>query len=907
MKYGLKFYTQFTDRFGTAWRDEIAEKNYMGRARALKVYASEPIVVDYSGGAGKNEMGAGIVGSRTVSRVAMTGEARIENLFHEDPKRFRRTILKNGSLFWQGWVISDLLEEPMSISDYLSIEAVDGLADLKDVSFLPNVGIQVGYGSAVEVIRTALKQTGLELDLWTADDVYEVRMDTSRSPLSQFVVNFLAYLKNGEDFESAWDVLQDLCLARNAQLVQCDGVWHFRRVSMIRPDLVTIFPFSFSGNELPSILLNLTKSISVKSNLDLTKDSAFVKMDQKKRFKRSLKQVQMKYEYGQGIDYARENFASGWFVQSTPPVPAPGWDWAGSAARFEPGSLYSVLFQNVGVKVIGAASKSGVDNKAISTKAFEIRSGTNVKLSIQFKAQNLAGTKISVITYSQGPGFFEEFYVTETGRLSNDLTYINKGTEYEYISASSSIKYLNQFEKIEVEFQCKMFVKVVVYRGYDTDIDKIKKLPDDSKIIEYCFLRLTAVATDDKAEVFEVKRSSSFGEKQNSVSVKIGDSKQTEFYGTLRLMDQNVSPTEYWYRLSNPTERRRMLEIAALEQIAARRKPALLLSGSLFTSGIQFTSGIKIPELFPLGSFRSIELSGDPRGGTYSMNLVEILCGDPEHTSSHYAEEGDGELRLLDSKYHESDIVEETDENAMLITFLEPNGPHPTEFKMLSGPLIQGGPTKVQAQFTSLAWFDPTNDGPWTITARLQTQVVDYVETWVVSDIMRTTILLPPMLSPTITVMNQSGMKASRKASGGVTPLGNPVRLRATNLFAGCSLTNQPVLAGSLINMKKDLKISVPPITIQRGDKYKIEVLSLITGKLIYESTGSDTVLDYPNNTFSVPLPEDWQSADYGIRMRGLETGDWCGAFTTINRCAETKPRWFGGRFGARYKRKIGG
>ena len=173
-------------------------------------------------------------------------------LFTSDPRRFRVSVMRNGALYWRGYVVADLYSESFAAPPYeVSIKAVDGFNLLSSIPFMNLDGTHIaGRRSLWSLLEMCFDLLELELDVADWMDLYAEGMIESRSPLRQVYVDMERFY-SVYDEPSYRDVLE-LCLRPFAgQIFQSNGSLHIRRtISLYRETR----PLSFYeiGTKYPS-------------------------------------------------------------------------------------------------------------------------------------------------------------------------------------------------------------------------------------------------------------------------------------------------------------------------------------------------------------------------------------------------------------------------------------------------------------------------------------------------------------------------------------------------------------------------------------------------------------------------------------------------------------------------------
>ncbi|CCH54491.1 hypothetical protein BN8_03667 [Fibrisoma limi BUZ 3] len=145
-----------------------------------------------------------------------------------------------------GWLLSDDAAEPYTVKPYrVRVSAICGLALLKSRPFVDLTGRPItGMRDLLDLLADALLQTGYDLPIVTADNLYELYDMASGQLLNGLPNPAYDPLKRtrikGEHFTddknqplSCTDVLKAILEARGARLTQWNGMWFIVRSSEV--------------------------------------------------------------------------------------------------------------------------------------------------------------------------------------------------------------------------------------------------------------------------------------------------------------------------------------------------------------------------------------------------------------------------------------------------------------------------------------------------------------------------------------------------------------------------------------------------------------------------------------------------------------------------------------------------
>ena len=142
LKYFFTFYADIDTRIENGTPDDyacnISQLDYA--LGPIEIQAQQnPIQINYQN-TSSNKLEA-IIGSEATLNLIATEDFELEDLYTENEREFLVEILRNGSLIWSGFIIPDGCQESFTFAPYaISVNAVDGLGLLKNLSYVQNDG-----------------------------------------------------------------------------------------------------------------------------------------------------------------------------------------------------------------------------------------------------------------------------------------------------------------------------------------------------------------------------------------------------------------------------------------------------------------------------------------------------------------------------------------------------------------------------------------------------------------------------------------------------------------------------------------------------------------------------------------------------------------------------------------------
>ncbi|SKC53450.1 hypothetical protein [Ohtaekwangia koreensis] len=171
-------------------------------------------------------------------------------------------------LYWSGWLQPDnLTRKFVNPAYYINLNATDGLAELKDIPY-PVEAITGTTGETtvpqIEILKTILSQTGLELDILSQVNYRTNTVSGSDSLFSNVYANQNRYVKNERNgkrtYLNCYDALSYILEAYNARISQVENKWSIIQKFEIFTPLTT-----FNWNDLSYTRENRDRTINIDS------------------------------------------------------------------------------------------------------------------------------------------------------------------------------------------------------------------------------------------------------------------------------------------------------------------------------------------------------------------------------------------------------------------------------------------------------------------------------------------------------------------------------------------------------------------------------------------------------------------------------------------------------------------
>lgn len=201
--YGPRYVLDFDDVQSRPLGLAIQNRNYEGTPEPI-CGGGGPVSIQYAD-QGIDKYALLVESKATLSLLADTSSKYLA-FFSEDEREHRVDVTYKGLLFWRGFILPDVYNEPFIAPTYeVQVWASDGLGTLKHYAYTdPNGNPFTGERSLLDVVFDCLDRLDLDLPFISMVDVYEASMFETEDlqdpspiisdPLSQAVVDTESFL-----------------------------------------------------------------------------------------------------------------------------------------------------------------------------------------------------------------------------------------------------------------------------------------------------------------------------------------------------------------------------------------------------------------------------------------------------------------------------------------------------------------------------------------------------------------------------------------------------------------------------------------------------------------------------------------------------------------------------------------
>lgn len=269
----IKYEINFGDRLGVAYKIEIDHPDYIGDAIQL-IPAENPLVISWEGNNDDDIFKTHIIPSNATMTVVSTGIV-FDDFFYISDASMKCRIYKNAALYWQGYIISDGIQEADSGVPFdVTLTAIDGLELMDNIRFAwsdnyPAIVVD-GQTSIQRCPMNAIRLAVLRSN--NLDNALPIRWNSSLENDSKLGRDMLAGATAINPFGDLSDAgytcawwINNISKSAQSWFYQKNGYWYINRYFdslsggfnglQISPDTSTIQTATeYDGNELVTVL-----------------------------------------------------------------------------------------------------------------------------------------------------------------------------------------------------------------------------------------------------------------------------------------------------------------------------------------------------------------------------------------------------------------------------------------------------------------------------------------------------------------------------------------------------------------------------------------------------------------------------------------------------------------------------
>jgi hypothetical protein len=491
-------------------------------------------------------------------------------------------------LIWQGFIIPDGCQESFTFAPYaISVNAVDGLGLLKNLSYVQNDGnFYLGKQSFIEVIEACLVRLDApSLVLNTCVNIYETSMTQGDSydPFDMAYVNAERYIKD-DIFTpmNCEDVLKSILEEWTAVMIQSDGEWYIYRPTELAVDGDLVFRRYLDGYRIydqPTVTENLDLVLGGESEGIIAAPYFHINTDQMKMIDRPYKNASMSYKYGkdQNPDQELANPTLSGAGQSCGGDPIGPCDSVTIPGYTKTGTMYAGLNPSGGVVFYSdGGTYPTLTNYYQNNNTISIDNFQKLKILVEYKNLDpLFTTDMNfIITLTEG---LNTYYLQTDGSWTTSAGVLPYSVRSD-VGATGTLEILSAVVPITGLFTKSVTFKILAPSGTVYDIVY-------TNISAYILIDFGDIV----GEIHTATQTGKFTFVPETIDVFNGDNDSTIYLGAI-YQDDQTTLTSLWNRrgisesiLAQPYEAsKQFLRIAVEEKQRLYAGPFVRFEGSIF-------------------------------------------------------------------------------------------------------------------------------------------------------------------------------------------------------------------------------------------------------------------------------------------------------------------------------------
>jgi hypothetical protein len=602
----LKYFLQYKNIVNDEYICRIYQKNYVGDATEIhgKAILDKASVKDhldvFRGGGLALELEASL-------------DLTLEDFYTEKEQDFSVRLYKNGALFFYGYINPEGLFQSYTRDRWvITLDCVDGLGSLKDLSFVDPVGVPfLGKYSAKDIVYYSLLRSGISLPINVSINILYDGLTYSETLdiLTKIYLNCDRFQRlDQETIMSCEEVLKSVFDLFCACITQQDGEWYiYKPNELFENAYVNFRRYNIDNGYVGNVTKNLNKVLG--SQIDNFYPH-HCGGNQNIQIKGSISKYRINYKYG---------FVSG--------------------IMLNPNLKHDSNLNYNGWTVLRPAD---LINDPLKTSGFAIKDSTIESPVLAFSSNipvllnDLLSLKMdfSAISVNNRPS--KRFLVMK----------INVGSyylKYEPNSSNASIADAANFAVWSTDSNSRYTLNLISNGFFDVSIPAIPQdgnmvvsiirqkrpplvsigtIPNATVYINKLDFISTRVSNAEVGEFHTVSRAIRVSSNVKEVkTVFNGDSVDSLFAGAIFKEDQ-ITPTEAWSR-NGRLESYPILRIANEEEMRISQKPLKEFKGSIY-GYIPYLSVININNI--ANKFMFIEYSYDTMTNIGTYKLLELFA-----------------------------------------------------------------------------------------------------------------------------------------------------------------------------------------------------------------------------------------------------------------------------------------
>lgn len=542
----LKYFLEYDNIEGVISRLEIWENGYLGDP--IEIHGK--VILNY---AERKDLMQALIPSNLDINLEADEDITLQDLYTEEENKFKSKFFINGQLVFYGIVKPDgIWEDWVSDKWEISIDAMDGLSILKELSFVKDNGdFYTGKITQFEALKQCLHRIGYDIPINISNDLPTYSGFSSiDSILHNVLMNADRFYQDAQknNIMDCEEVLKSILEPYNSSIIQMNGEWWvFRSI-----DVKASMTFKRYDADLAVTTVEIEPTVNIGSQIN-NYEIHHINANQKKSVNPSAQAFRVNYKYGTvkslvtnpELIMGNGLYSDGWYFEP----------FSGSVTRQPDGK---------GVMIINQIDETPdllwvYNNDPIEVKINDI---VNVTFNI---TTSIALYKPNILTYS----FETENYVlTESGWTPKPT-----GFAFARTYAINTVENINETFNLppfleDGNLLIKIWIRQIFIWGneYFFKLNSINVNPSSS--VNY------------KGEFHTAQRSTRISSvTKNDKTVSVGDSISDIYLGTLYKL--GGGSTEFWNR-SGIVESKPLLRLMVEDTLRISPRPMLYFEGDIF-------------------------------------------------------------------------------------------------------------------------------------------------------------------------------------------------------------------------------------------------------------------------------------------------------------------------------------
>lgn len=558
----LKYYIENKDLDDNLYRLEILERGFTGSDTQI----SGRIIHDY---AERKDLMDCIIASNLKIDLEADSGLTLQDLYSEDEGKFLVQLFRNSQKIFHGNLKPDgITEDFVSDKWEMSLEAIDGLSTLKNLSFVNlDQTLVIGKRRIFEIVRICLSRIGYDLPINMYLPInYSGNTNPDLPILWTTIINADRFYKEKDSIKpmDCEAVLKSCLEIFGATILQMNGEWFiFRAIDFGAP---TVGFYRYVDGVAAGIT-TINTGVNIGSHINGF-DIHHINANQMKSIKPSVQAFLVNYKYGLASDL----------------FPNPNIVFTGSGLTADGWTIYDVgtTLRDGDSGLMVANDLSELDNRKLIESTTVVSLSEGDRISIGVRGQNGRSDdgdvdynrstyryKIETANYVLIGNVVDFRWELKSAYPNGHISYSAMGTAYVdfdnifdiTMPESSSIKFTMELYKVYATIQSTFggFRPFILHSV--TITPQLGAEQGENHIVQRNTRKSTVVKPD--------------------LTVYNGSNDTDSHIGTL--YRQNLTPAEEWYRdTDGPTDRFSLLRILAEDNLRISPRPMIRFEGNVY-------------------------------------------------------------------------------------------------------------------------------------------------------------------------------------------------------------------------------------------------------------------------------------------------------------------------------------